>query len=374
MNLALFPPALSSSARLFWFLLLLGCASSPVTELTGFAEFSRTDLSPLFFNLPEQYAEPFSLRVSIFTAMPKPPPKPPDLQICLRPLVLYPSHSSQLSSFFISITLPDLSFLSTISLSFGQWKLLVLLLAGEGTSGSWIPGCVNLDILVRRCKILGLKHGFFGGSSLSKLFLSVRHRLAPLRDSISVPPASFPATYQKFKLIPLAYPRSSVHVTCFVFGASSRLCHRLAPPRAPLSVPPVSSPATYQKSKLPSLAYPPSSSVRVTCIVSCSGASSRIFITTPAPSLDTSLGVWLCEPSSVVTERTSSLWERSRIPFSSLEERILPPSSSLSSMELLPSSSFRGMLSNFFTDLFSYVAPSTESEEATVFVSTILRR
>ncbi|CAA7015781.1 unnamed protein product [Microthlaspi erraticum] len=43
---------------LFCFLfLLIGRAPSPVTESTGFVEFSRrTDLSPLFFNLPDQPA------------------------------------------------------------------------------------------------------------------------------------------------------------------------------------------------------------------------------------------------------------------------------------------------------------------------------
>ncbi|CAA7047616.1 unnamed protein product [Microthlaspi erraticum] len=106
-------------------------------------------------------------------------PKPPDLQLFLRPLVLYPSHSSHNSlvpypGHLISVILPNLSFLSIISLSFGQWNLIVLLLAGEWTSGSWIPGFVNLHILVRRFKILGLTHEFFVGSSLAKLFLPRR--------------------------------------------------------------------------------------------------------------------------------------------------------------------------------------------------------
>uniref|UniRef100_A0A1J3GNT3 Uncharacterized protein n=1 Tax=Noccaea caerulescens TaxID=107243 RepID=A0A1J3GNT3_NOCCA len=208
----------------------------------------------------------------------------------------------------------------------------------------------------------------------------------PKPPDLSHPPSPTPL---------LIHSAISLHLPPFT------LLHRLPPPRAALSVLPVSSPVTYQKSKLLSLAYPPSSSVHVMCIVSCCSASSRrnlilglgfsnlilgspwwmdplilatsaLSISTPIPSLNTYLGVCFCEPSSVITERTSSLWERSLISSSSFEERILPPSCSLSSIELFSSSSFRGNLSNFFTDLFSYVAPCTESEEATGFVSTIL--
>ncbi|CAA7044925.1 unnamed protein product [Microthlaspi erraticum] len=47
---------------------------------------------------------------------------------------------------------------STASPSFGHLKPSVLLLAGEGTSGSWIPVIINLHILFRRCIILDLVH------------------------------------------------------------------------------------------------------------------------------------------------------------------------------------------------------------------------
>jgi len=180
MTLLLLPPVISSSAKLFCLFVLLGRAALLGTESTGSAEILRTDLSPLFSNLPEQpvrvFVDPFSLRVSTFTAMPKPRSKPPDLHPRSCSMVLYhlvssriPSASHPPSSFG-----PDLSFPSTIFLRFGYSKLHVLLLAGKRTTGSWIPVYANLLISVRRCKTLGLTHELSVASSPSKLFLPIK--------------------------------------------------------------------------------------------------------------------------------------------------------------------------------------------------------
>uniref|UniRef100_A0A1J3J395 Uncharacterized protein n=1 Tax=Noccaea caerulescens TaxID=107243 RepID=A0A1J3J395_NOCCA len=176
MTLALLlPPVLSPSARLFCLFLLIGRATPPVTESTGSAEILRLDLSSLFSNLPEQsvFAEPFSPRVSNLKATPKPPSKPPDLQPRSRSMVHYHPRSSQLPFFShpspllvpclshtTTVLSLDLSFPSIIFLSFGQSKVFVLLLAGEGTTESLISVFVILNILVRRCKIMGLAEPF----------------------------------------------------------------------------------------------------------------------------------------------------------------------------------------------------------------------
>ncbi|CAA7044062.1 unnamed protein product [Microthlaspi erraticum] len=92
-------------------------------------------------------------------------------------------------------TLPNSSTIiesSSIRLSFGQSKLHVLLLAGEGTSGSWILDFVNLLILVRRCKTLGLTHDLCIARSFPKLPLPIEKlcylvSMVSLWESLSSP-------------------------------------------------------------------------------------------------------------------------------------------------------------------------------------------
>ncbi|CAA7029192.1 unnamed protein product [Microthlaspi erraticum] len=76
----------------------------------------------------------------------------PSFAVLLESSLVLPRIHSGSASFTSPFIMILIDYSSTISLSFAHTKLHVLLLAGEGTPGSWIPGTVNLHILFRRCK------------------------------------------------------------------------------------------------------------------------------------------------------------------------------------------------------------------------------
>ncbi|CAA7013716.1 unnamed protein product [Microthlaspi erraticum] len=80
---------------------------------------------------------------------------------------------------------------SIIPQSFGHLKLSVLLLAGEGTSGSWIPAIVNLHILYRCCIFLDFVHVLPTTSSVLKKSLSRKLFSTCFKDSRTEVAAQF---------------------------------------------------------------------------------------------------------------------------------------------------------------------------------------